>query len=249
MKLGFKLFTTNENLFIKAKEIIEAKKADFIELYIVPNHQPKNIEILKNIPLILHAPNYNHKFNLGVDNKIFRDSIQTIKKIIEDVNTNKAIFHPGVKDKDFSEQVLESNIKKIKEEKIDIIMENIPCISFDKKYELPYASLEQFKKLVNKFNLKVCIDIAHTFASANYLNIDKFTNLNDFLKLKPFMIHICDGDFNSDIDKHLSFNKGDFPLAKIKEAIPNNSLITVETPKRNGLSEDLINLNYFKKLK
>ena len=67
--------------------------------------------------------------------------------------------------------------------------------------------------------------------SANAQKIDPFFYIKEFLKLKPKMFHISDGDMNGVYDEHQNIGKSSFDLKRILSLIPKDSVISVETNK------------------
>ena len=77
------------------------------------------------------------------------------------------------------------------------------------------------------------------------------TNLGKVLsELNPKIVHICDGNLDTEKDEHLNLGEGDFDLKFIAELIRKNNIekITFEVPKKDGLSNDLRNIECFKKI-
>jgi endonuclease IV len=68
--------------------------------------------------------------------------------------------------------------------------------------------------------------------------------LKKFASLDPYMCHISDGIYSSDIDNHKHFGEGDFPLKDLLSFLRPGTPITLETPKKDyiNLKEDLKNL-------
>lgn len=254
IRFGIKLWTINEDSFQACENLLKNQTFDYIELYIVPNrYNLDSLSRFSKYEVILHAPSFNHKFNIANKNNIFHDAIKSIQKVSEIVNSTHTIFHPGVKvDKtkqDYLEVVID-NIKEIQELGIEVIIENVPVLALDGTTKLVASSFEDFKLITEKTGALKCIDIAHTVASANFFKIDPMSYIKIFLELEPYMVHICDGDYNALTDKHLNINTGTFPLIDVLKLLPRDIYVSLETPKSDylKLTDDIDNLNLLKNL-
>ncbi|MHA2313257.1 MAG: GNAT family N-acetyltransferase, partial [Candidatus Thorarchaeota archaeon] len=248
--LGVKIFTINTEAFGKLKEFHEKKIIDFIELYVVPGViDTKSLDNLKGIPIILHAPNYNHDFNLRDKNQVYEESIKTLEVISEYLDAKTVIFHPGLEAGDDDVKDVIAKLKDLNSH-FDIVLENMPKQPLRGKRPIIGSRYEDFKMIVEETGCKVCIDIGHTICSANYYEKDALQYIQTFINLSPHIYHIGDGDYSSQSDVHKSLQEGDFPLPDILAMIPSNSRITLETPKSDFtlLGEDLDNLRKLKRL-
>ncbi|MHA2300110.1 MAG: GNAT family N-acetyltransferase [Candidatus Thorarchaeota archaeon] len=248
--IGVKIFTTNHEAFRKLREFHDKRIIDFVELYVVPGVvDTESLDNLKGIPIILHAPNYNHDFNLRDENQVYEESMKTLETVSEYLHEKTVIFHPGLESgKDDIKYVI-AKINELKTE-FDIILENMPRRPIRGKRNIIGAHIDDFNMIVENTGCKVCIDIGHTICSANYFQRDALQYLQTFFNLHPYMFHIGDGEYSSQSDVHKPLLEGDFPLHEIITMIPLNSRITLETPKSDFtlLSEDLDNLQKLKNL-
>ncbi len=249
-KIGVKIFTTNKESFRKLREFYEKGIIDYIELYIVPEVVDKDsLSVLRDLPIILHAPNINHGFNLRNKDRIFVNSINTIKDISYYLEVRTIIFHPGLESGINDINVIKETLMELKRD-YDIILENMPKKPIRGQKNIIASNYDEFREIITDIELKACIDIGHTICSANYHKKNPLEYLQKFINLHPFMFHIGDGDFSGQVDIHESLLEGDFPLIEILSIIPPNSRITLETPKSDFtlLSEDLLNLQILKNL-
>ncbi len=254
IRFGIKLWTINEESFQACENLLESKTFDYLELYIVPNeYDLDSLSRFSKYDIILHAPSFNHKFNIINKNNIFHNAIKSIIEVSEVVRSTHTIFHPGVKIKKTNQNYLEvviNNIQEIQEQGVEVILENVPALALDGTTELIASRFKDFKFIIEKTKALVCIDIAHTVASANKFKIDPLSYIKNFLELEPYMVHICDGDYNAITDKHLSISKGSFPLTNILQLLPRDVHISLETPKVDfkKLKDDIENLYLLKNL-
>jgi len=108
---------------------------------------------------------------------------------------------------------------------------------------------EQIKELTgNRFGF--CLDLNHAIKAAVSLKKDYKKYIKEFLKLKPAMFHISDGNLDQEKDEHLDIGKGEYDFKFLINCVKENEskYLTLETPKDNlnSCKQDLENL---KKLK
>ncbi|MHA2360066.1 MAG: GNAT family N-acetyltransferase, partial [Candidatus Thorarchaeota archaeon] len=249
-RIGVKIFTTNQESFSKLKELYLKKVIDYVELYIVPGVvDVKSLDILKEIPIIFHAPNINHGFDLRNKNPVFEESLKTLKVISEYLEEKTVIFHPGLEKGEDDIKYIKTTLKELGQE-YDIILENMPKKPVKGDSDIIASHFDEFEEIVKETGLKFCIDIGHTICSANYYQVDALDYIQSFIDLGPFMFHFGDGEYSGHSDIHKPLTEGDFPLTEIIAIIPPKSTITLETPKSDFvlLSEDLDNLQRLKNL-
>jgi len=249
-RIGLKIYTSNMESFRKLREFYEKKIINYVELYIVPEViDTQSLDILKEIPVIFHAPNINHDFNLRDENQVLEESLNTLREISNYLNEKKVIFHPGLESGEDDIEHIIATLKELAQD-YDIVLENMPKKPIKGNRNLIASNYNEFADIVKETGVKFCVDIGHAIYSANHYEEDALDYILRFIKLGPFMFHLGDGDFSNLSDVHKHFTEGDFPLKKIVEMIPYGSTITIETPKSDFvlLSEDLANLQKLKNL-
>jgi sugar phosphate isomerase/epimerase len=68
------------------------------------------------------------------------------------------------------------------------------------------------------------------------------------LTLEPEVFHLSDGDMDTPYDHHRHLGKGSYPLEEILSMIPENSLLSLETPRdsRDCLDDFKEDVNYLR---
>ncbi len=244
MKVGIKLWTTNNNLYNDFLEIYKDGKANYLELkYILGKKE--NLNLIKNnkVPVILHSQNCIEGVcfsdgNLKKNKKIFKELLE----IADYLNAKGIIIHPGTG----TNENFKAFLKKLDTDKL--IIENMPKVAVGNP-AIGYT-VEGIKDFLSMGKFRFCLDFGHAIKSAFSQNLDYKEYIKEFLKLKPFIFHIGGGDAKDERDEHLNLWEGDFDLNFLKECIKNNEnkMITIETPKGNGLDQDIKNIEYFKNL-
>ncbi|MHA1169620.1 MAG: GNAT family N-acetyltransferase, partial [Candidatus Hodarchaeales archaeon] len=211
-RIGVKIFTTNQESFSKLREFYKKKIINYVELYIVPGVIDKqSLDILKEIPVIFHAPNINHGFNLRNKNQVYEESLKTLKEISDYLNKKTVIFHPGLESGDDDIEHVSATLKELRQD-YDVVLENMPKKPVEGNRDLIGSHYSEFADIVKDTGVKFCIDIGHTIYSANHYGVDAIEHLQKFIDLKPYMFHIGDGDFSGSSDVHKHLGEGNFPL-------------------------------------
>jgi endonuclease IV len=246
--IGLKIWTTNTESFPRLRELYDKKDIDYVELYIVPGSFSKQLGLLKGIPLILHAPNFNHGFSVTADNEEFASGIDTAKQVSEFFGEKRIIFHPGyIQNENDSIGRL---IKVLAKLPFDIILENVPRKGYKGKVMLLIHKPEEYMRVINETGCKFCLDLGHAIAAANTEHLVGIEYIREFMALRPYMFHISDGNYNEETDSHLGLGQGSYPLQDMINLLPEGAIISLETPKSDfqTLRQDVYNLSILRDL-
>ncbi len=248
IKYGIKLWSSNKKLLEQSIDLFKEKKIDFVEVYTVFNSfKLEKLEILRELPVILHAPHSKHNFNvlqLGeLKIKLFNN---LVTKMADLLDSKYIILHAGIGQ---SQEMFKKNINKIYDQ--IILIENMPKLALSGKICFGY-SLKQLEFIKNACGLNICLDLAHAIKSAVSQNIDYREYIELLIsKLNPFYFHICGGETSNEKDEHLNLSQGDFDFKWIKKMIlrlaeKKNIYLVFEVPKEGGsLKNDTRNIDYF----
>lgn len=245
MEFGLKLWSTNSDLMLKAKELIENNVFQYIELMPIPDTEITPF-MEAGIPYVIHITTETYGLNIAdKEKKIF--NLKTINNCIEwadKLNAKQLILHPGFGLIDDAINYLKDITDK------RILIENMPKIGLNNEDMIGYTS-EQIKELMdNKFGF--CLDFGHAIKASVSLNRDYRDFLLEFMRLKPDMFHLSDGDTRNEKDEHLPLGDGNFDITYIMKCIKESESkkVTLETPRHNNsFNEDLTNINYLKSTK
>ena len=252
MKIGLKVWSTNIGYLPSIVEIYKNDIFDYIELFVVPGTYKKLHRVwnkLKNdlnCEFIIHAPHYASGLNLSLrsydDNfKLFSEALQ----YADDLEVKNIIFHPGC------EGTIEETIRQLKLiNDFRILVENKPKIGIDHITKCVGYSPKQIEQLLNETGYGFCFDIGHAICSANSEKVNLFSRIDEFKKLNPVMYHLSDGDRSSEIDQHLNYKKGNYPIYEILEMLffKEDTKISIETKKSSETElNDFINDSLFLK--
>ena len=241
-KLGLKIWSTNIFYIKPAIELYGKKILDYLELYVVPGSATEYLSKWEevNLPIILHAPHSNAGFNLSLKDVGFknRSLIREVEVFREALNPKSVIFHPGTNGS------MEETIRQVNMFKNEFpglfdlaVMENKPKMGLNGEICVG-ASPEEMKKALDETELGFCLDIGHAICYAAWGKMEYKNIIDQFIKLKPKMYHLSDGDVRSQTDMHLNFGKGNFDLQKIIRMIPQDAYVSIETNKRSQTDLD-----------
>lgn len=240
MKIGLKLWSTNYYWYDEAVRLCKENLFDYIELMYFPGEE-KDIQKLSGIPIIIHAPTFMQGVHFS-DGRIKKNilSFNQIIRIGNRLNAKAIIIHP-----DFgTEQNFINFLQKIKPlcNYPTIYIENMPALGIHQEAAIGYVP-EQIKKFMEIGNYSFCLDFTHAVKAATSLKKDYKELIKEFLKLRPKMAHISGTDVFSEIDAHLDLNQGSFDLNFIKNSLKESKIefLTLETPKSEGLKNDIKN--------
>ena len=237
LKAGLKVYSINIDFIKDAISLYEKGLYQYIELYAFPHTYEKYIVPWKSldIPFIIHAPHFSDGINLSRKEKE-KDNLALAKDAIKFADALKGsliIFHPGVEGQ-IEETARQLNIINDKR----IVIENKPYYSNDEVSVCTGYSPEDINFVMNEAKTGFCLDFGHCICAANALHIDPLKYTDEFMKLKPAIFHLTDGDFTGVYDIHNHLGNGSYPLKKLISRIPSNSILTLETPKDSLKSLD-----------
>jgi len=248
IKYGIKLWTINKYCFPKAVKLYQDGLIDFVELYVVPDETFKNdLDILRNMPVHIHAPHSLHNFNIFELDKEKIDLFQgQVIELADFFNSKYIILHAGIGN---DPKIFRKNIAKIYDKRITI--ENNPKMGLNDKICFGY-SYNQLKFIKEKCKLNICLDINHAIKSAVSEKKDYKKYIKDLFKLNPKICHISDGTLKIEKDEHLGIGDGDYDFNFLGKCLKESNIeyVTMETPNTdlNSLKEYLENLKKLKSI-
>lgn len=244
MKLGIKIWSTNEKLISLANEEYKKNTFDYIEISsIVGTYNKEILSKLKGIPTIVHIDNKNVNLSKKEEYETNILAIKEAQKFADFLGSKYIIIHPC---HDGTYDDLNWILEKVNDNRF--VIENMPGINIFTGEKNLGRTIEELKKI--KFN-HFCLDIAHAIKTSITLSLNYNEIIKDLFTLKPKIIHISDGKLDNEIDNHLSIGDGDFDFKLLFELIKEKDvMITLETPKTNyeSLKEDIKNIKKAKEL-
>ncbi|MBO5100712.1 MAG: sugar phosphate isomerase/epimerase [Spirochaetaceae bacterium] len=211
----------------------------YIELFTIPNTYNDTISYWKqfNIPFGVHAPHSVAGLNLA-DKNSREKNVKKIEESIKFADILRAeyiIFHSGVNGN--SDEVIKQ-LKPFADERF--LIENKPIRGIDGSFCVgcDYDGLNFIIEGLGR-SVGFCLDFGHAICAANSLKIDPFDFIKKLKQLKPRVYHLTDGNFSSELDSHLHYGEGSYPLGDLVAIIDDNSLVTNEAKREsiNNLNE------------
>ena len=229
-KFGLKLWSINKNYVEEAIRLYEQGLYDYIELFAVPNSYQDFVEVWKSlkVPYVIHAAHSAKGLNLA-KKEMFPENLilaNEAKKFADELNAQTIIFHPGV---DGRIEETANQLNKIYDSRI--VIENKPYYGIYDNLICNGSLPEEIEFIIKNTNVGFCLDIGHAIYAANAKKIDQVNFIKDFLKLKPKMFHLSDGDWNGVYDLHKHLGTGNFDFLKIFSILPDHVIISIETEK------------------
>ncbi|RDG29039.1 hypothetical protein DV872_23750 [Oceanispirochaeta sp. M1] len=233
-KLGLKIWSINtDNYLNEAKRLIEEGYIDYIELYYVPGTENKLAYWEKlSIPYVIHSPHMAHGFNLA-DKYELENNLKIFKKVqtyADALTANKIIVHCEANGS------IDETIKQLNQIDDDrILIENVPAIVSNDTIIDHFIGVkpEEIEYIKRRCNVGFVLDIGHAIAAAVHYKIDYWNMIDDFLILKPEMLHLSDTDTTTPYDDHFNIGKGNMDFNKLKKRLIIDYMISIETNKKS----------------
>lgn len=247
-KLGLKIGSKDIQYTEEILSFFEQGVFQYIELFAIPDTYSETIAYWKQfrIPFGIHAPHSAAGLNLAnVNNrKINIQKIEDSIKFADELKADYIIFHSGTNGMPFE---VVTQLEPFADERF--LVENKPICGIDGSTCVGsiYGDLKLIIDGIGK-GTGFCLDFGHAICAANTLKKDIFNFIEELITLKPRLYHLTDGNQNSEIDSHLHYGSGDFPLKQLLKYVPIDGRITNEAKRddKNSLNEfkqDCIFLN------
>jgi deoxyribonuclease IV len=249
MRIGLKLFTTNNAQIPLARELYAKGCFDFIELYVIPNTYAGTIHDWKqiDIPVVIHAPHSIHGFNLAQSEKgaSNNEMFQEVQMVADSLSATIIIVHGG------NNGSLEETIRQLRLlNDRRIILENKPLIGIHGETCVGCTPAEMNKVEEAGVLNGIALDFGHALCTANALEIDVFHLIEGLAAFTPKIYHLSDGNASSKTDTHYNLGKGDFLITRFLSLVPSNALLTLETPRDTtmGLHQFVDDVQYLRSI-
>ncbi|MEN6374684.1 MAG: TIM barrel protein [Smithella sp.] len=247
-KIGLKLYSTNTSLIPEAL-LIKNKFFNYVELYVIPGSYEKTISAWKEfaVPFVIHAPHSFHGVNLArFDSKAKNiQHLQEVQRFADELNADIIVVHGG-NNGDINETIEELLI--INDARI--VIENKPKIGTLDELCIGWSP-QEFNEFREAGVLNgIALDFTHAVCAARAANTDQWELIQSLMAFKPKIFHLSDTDSSSHKDMHLNLGKGSLNLQKFFSFVSLDSLVTIETPRKNAetLSEFVTDIEYIQRL-
>ncbi len=230
LSFGLKLWSNNDNYVKEAVRLFEKGVCQYIEIFMIPGTGKKMVDMWRilDIPYLVHAPHFLAGLNLAKreQKKTNFEMIDETRRFADELSAENIIVHPGIAG-DIKETA--KQIKEINEPRL--LVENKPYYAIVDDLICNGTTAEEIDYVMKEAGIGFCLDVGHAFCAARGLKKEPMEFLNGFLRLKPGMFHLTDGDYESVYDRHDHIGKGNYDIKKIVNLIPQGKRVTVETGK------------------
>ena len=242
-KLGLKVGSKDTQYTDEILNFYEQGVFQYIELFTLSGTYDDTISYWKqfNIPFGIHAPHSAAGLNLAnaADRKQNEPKIAESIKFADTLKAKYIIFHSGTNGK--PEEVI-TQLKPFADERF--LIENKPIRGLDDSACVG-SVYNDLKLIIDSIGqgCGFCLDFGHAICAARTLRKEPMEFINELRNLNPRVYHLTDGDYTSELDSHLHYGAGSFPLKDLLALVPDGGMVTNEakrfdTNRLNEFKED-----------
>lgn len=248
INLGLKLGSKDTQCTDEILQFYEQGVFQYIELFTLCGTYDDTISYWKqfDIPFGIHAPHSAAGLNLAnvSARNINKEKIQEAIEFADTLKAKYIIFHSGVNG--MPNEVVKQ-LSPFADERF--LIENKPIRGLDGSTCVGsiYGDLKLIIDGIGK-GCGFCLDFGHAICAARTLKREPMEFINELRNLNPRVYHLTDGDFNSELDSHLHYGAGSFPLKDLLALVPDGGMVTNEAKRViiTGLSEIKKDSSYIK---
>lgn len=236
INLGLKLGSKDIQYTDEILEYYEQGVFQYIELFTLSGTYDDTISYWKQfkIPFGIHAPHSAAGLNLAcvANRELNKNKISEAIKFADALKAKYIIFHSGTNG--MPNEVV-TQLKPFADERF--LIENKPFRGLDGSTCVGsvYGDLKLIIEGIGK-GCGFCLDFGHAICAANTLNREPFEFIKDLMRLNPRVYHLTDGDYQSELDSHLHYGAGSFPLKELLSLVPEYGMVTNEAKRKNNNS-------------
>lgn len=227
LKIGLKLWSTNEKYVKPALALYHEGFCDYIELFAVPGSLKNFLPMWKalEVPYLIHAPHYYGGGMCLSQKDAFEKNMELAAETLKFADALKAphiIFHSGVGGniEETARQLSYINDPRI-------LVENKPYRGI--KGEICNGvSPKEIGFLMASAKVGFCLDIGHALCAANSLKRPHAEFLSEMSALEPTLFHLTDGYKDGEKDVHLHLGTGSFDFDLIRMLLPQTAQVSIE---------------------
>ena len=243
MQFGLKLGSREINYTKEINSLFKDGYFHYIELFAVLGSFNETIDYWKqfSIPIIIHAPHSLSGMNLSLseERENNKKKLNETFNFADALNSEYIIFNAGINGKieETINQLLPFADKRC-------LIENKPAKGLNGEKCLG-TTADEIKYIQKELKIGFCLDFGHAICSANTNKINPHEFINGLMLLNPSMYHLSDGIYLNEIDSHLHFGKGTFPLMDFFNLIPEGAKVSNEAAQKNNLNDFITDSLYF----
>lgn len=204
----------------------------YIELFVVSGSLDETVSYWKqfDIPFGIHAPHSAAGMNLSLaeNREINKPKIEETLKFADALDARYIVFHAGT-----NGTIEEATRQLLPYADERFLIENKPIKGLDGS-RCVGTTYDELLQITKELKAGFCLDFGHAICAANTLQEDVVHFIKKLLELSPRLFHLTDGDYKSEMDSHLNYGKGSFPLAQLLSLVPDGMMITNEAKRRDA---------------
>lgn len=233
-KLGLKLGSTNTQYTDDILRYYDEGVFQYIELFVVIGTFDETVSYWKqfNIPFGIHAPHSAAGMNLSLaeNREINKPKIEETLKFADALDARYIVFHAGT-----NGTIEEATRQLLPYADERFLIENKPIKGLDGS-RCVGTTYDELLQITKELKAGFCLDFGHAICAANTLQEDAVDFIKKLLELSPRLFHLTDGDYKSEMDSHLHYGNGTFPLVHLLNFVPNGMMITNEAKRSDANS-------------
>lgn len=234
INLGLKLGSRDTRYTEEILRYYEQGLFQYIELFALSGTYDDTISYWKqfDIPFGIHAPHSAAGLNLA--NPLAREEnkakIAETVKFADALGARYIIFHSGTNG--MSGEVVRQ-LAPFADERF--LIENKPIRGLDGSTCVgsTCADLKFIIEGIGK-GTGFCLDFGHAICAANTLKKESLGFIKELAALNPRVYHLTDGEYKSELDSHLHYGEGSFPLKELLALVPEGGMVTNEAKRADS---------------
>ena len=234
IRLGLKLGSRDTQYTDDIRRYYEQGVFQYIELFTLTGSYDDTVSYWKQfgIPFGIHAPHSAAGLNLADASarEANKSKIAEAVRFADSLKAEYIIFHSGVNGE--PEEVVDQ-LSPFADGRF--LIENKPVRGLDGSHCVG-SSYGELKKIIDGIGkgCGFCLDFGHAICAANTLGRESLGFIDELRRLNPRVYHLTDGDYQSELDSHLHYGDGSFPLKDLIALVPDGGMVTNEAKRQNG---------------
>ncbi len=211
----------------------------YIELFALSGRYDETVSYWKqfDIPFGIHAPHSAAGLNLAssTDREANKPKIAEAVRFADALRAEYIIFHSGTNGQ--TDEVVRQ-LSPFADGRF--LIENKPVRGLDGS-SCVGSTYDDLKLIIDRIGkgCGFCLDFGHAICAARTLGKDPMAFIGELTGLRPRVYHLTDGDYQSELDSHLHYGAGSFPLKDLLALVPDGGMVTNEAKRSDnkGLRE------------
>lgn len=241
ISLGLKLGSCDPRYTDEILRYYDKGVFQYIELFALSGSYDETISYWKqfDIPFGIHAPHSAAGLNLAssADREANKPKIAEAVRFADALRAEYIIFHSGTNG-------MPGEVVRQLSPFADgrFLIENKPVRGLDGSTCVgsSCSDLSLITGGIGK-GCGFCLDFGHAVCAARTLGKEPMAFIGELTELHPRVYHLTDGDYKSELDSHLHYGAGSFPLREFLALVPDGGMVTNEAKRERADSLEEFN--------